>query len=80
MMHAASLASSERLQRVHALLMDGNEHSTLEIITEAQVCAVNSIIAELRANGAAIVCRQVRNPYSRRRVWRYRMLSPAALA
>ena len=78
MMHAATIQKSDRLRRVHELLSDYNEHSTLEIVTEAQVCAVNSIIAELRANGAVIVCRQARNPESGRRVWWYRMLAPAS--
>ena len=53
-MHAARLDRSERLRRVHALLSDRLEHSTQEIVLEARVCAVNSIVAELRANGFAI--------------------------
>lgn len=66
-MHAARLARSPRLRRVLALLSDGREHSTLEIVTGAKVCAVNSIIAELRVNGAEINCRRVGD------VWLYRM-------
>jgi biotin operon repressor len=58
-MHAASLERSERLQRVLWLLLDGQWHSTLEIVQRAQVCAVNSCIAELRANGIDIECRCV---------------------
>jgi hypothetical protein len=58
-MHSARLDHSDRLQRVAALLADGREYSTLEIIEQARVCAVNSIIAELRANGIAIHCRRV---------------------
>lgn len=56
MMHAARLARSPRLRRVHALLLDGKRHSTLDIVNGAQVCAVNSIIAELRQNGMQITC------------------------
>lgn len=59
MMHAASLEKSDRLKRVHALLSDGRWHSTLDIVIGAGVCAVNSCIAELRANGLRIECRRV---------------------
>ena len=54
-MHAATL-KSQRLQRVADLLNDGGHYSTLQIIQYTNVCAVNSIIAELRANGMAIEC------------------------
>jgi hypothetical protein len=57
-MHAASLESSDRLRRVADLLADGQEHTTLDIIAGAQVCAVNSIISELRRNGMEITCRR----------------------
>ena len=70
-MHAASLESSPRLQRTLDLLLDGREFSTLEIALEAKVCAVNSIIAELRANGLAISCRQVSHRTGP--VWLYRL-------
>lgn len=66
-MHAARLDSSERLQRVDALLADGNPRSTREIIDEADVCAVNAIIAELRDNGRVIHCQRVEN------TWFYQM-------
>ena len=55
-MNAARLAKSERLQRVLRVLADGQEHSTYEIVHAAQVCAVNSIVAELRDNGFKIAC------------------------
>lgn len=55
---AAKLENSERLQRVLALLQDGQEHSTLDIIIGAGVCAVSACIAELRAGGHAITCRR----------------------
>ncbi len=58
-MHSARIESSPRLQRVAALLADGCEYTTLEIVQAAQVCAVNSIVAELRANGLDIRCRRV---------------------
>ncbi len=78
-MHAARLASSPRLKRVHALLADGRERSTLDIVEAARVCAVNSCIAELRANGAEIHCRQIVNPATRERMWLYWMARAAAL-
>jgi hypothetical protein len=64
---AARLETSPRLQRVAALLSDGREYSTLDIVIGASVCAVNSCIAELRANGFRIACRRVGD------VWYYRM-------
>ena len=54
--HAASAENSRRLQRVLAILEDGAEHSTYELLHQAQVCAVNSIIHELRQNGHEITC------------------------
>ena len=56
-MHAAKLETSPRLQRVNALLADGQEYSTRDIVYRADVCAVNSIISELRANGCCITTR-----------------------
>jgi hypothetical protein len=58
-MHAARIDQSPRLQRVAELLSDGRWYSTLDIVVGAGVCAVNSCVAELRANGLAIECRRV---------------------
>lgn len=55
-MNSAKIGTSERLQRVAQLLSDGKEHSTRDIVVGADVCAVNSVIAELRDNGHIIVC------------------------
>lgn len=57
-MNAATIENSDRLRRVLAVLSDGKERSTLDIIAYARVCAVNSCIAELRANGYNIRCRR----------------------
>ena len=79
-MHAAKVANSSRLQRVLDRLQDGREHSTQDLVLSCQVCAVNSIIAELRANGYIIHCRQA--PGEHGRVWLYRLSrepSPGAL-
>lgn len=56
-MHAARLDHSPRLQRVADLLADGREYSTREISRQADVFAVNSIVAELRANGYDVRCK-----------------------
>ncbi len=78
--HAGRLATCDRLKAVHALLSDGAEHSTAEIIRAAGVCAVNSVIAELRANGAWIECRQGKDPATGKRAWYYRLIAPAPQA
>lgn len=65
-MNAAKLDKSDRLKRVDRLLSDGLAHSTMAIIMFADVCAVNSIIAELRANGMAISCQRIGN------IWYYK--------
>lgn len=55
----AKIEESERLQRAHRLLSDGKWHSTRDIMLTADVCAVNTVIAELRANGYDIMTRCV---------------------
>ena len=70
-MHAARVDRSPRLQRVLDVLRDGQEHSTLDLVRRAGVCAVNSIVAELRAGGYAISCRQASVDGERR--WWYRL-------
>lgn len=57
--HYAKIDNSPRLKRVHAVLCDGKWHSTRDIMRAADVCAVNSIITELRANEYDIVSRCV---------------------
>lgn len=59
MRHAASL-ESDRLQKVLAVLSDGERHGTLEIASKTQLCAVGSAISELRANGLQINCQCVK--------------------
>ena len=73
-MHAARIEDSPRLQRVAALLADGAEHSTLDIVAGAGVCAVNSIVAELRENGLQIAC------VRRGDVWFYQQQTPQQIA
>lgn len=57
--HYAKIEDSERLQRVHQILLDGDWHGTRRIMRLADVCAVNTVIAELRANGCRIDTRCV---------------------
>lgn len=58
-MNAAQLTKSDRLKRVRDVLLDGLKHTTRDIIQAAEVCAVNSIISELRLNGCQIECERV---------------------
>jgi len=58
MIHAASLTTSARLQRVYSLLRKGAEYSTRDIIQLANVCAVSTIASELVANGVPVKCRR----------------------
>ena len=66
-MNSAMFESSTRLQKVYKVLADCLPHSTMDIIQKANVCAVNSIIAELRENGFSIKCHRDRN------IWFYQM-------
>lgn len=55
-MHFAKLENSPRLQRVLTVLEKAKQLTTRQIVMRANVCAVNSCIAELRANGYDIAC------------------------
>ena len=79
MIHAAMLDSSPRLRRAHELLKSGKEYSTKEVMLLADVCAVNSCISELRANGCRIDCRQSVS-LSGKRIWLYKMRASGAAA
>lgn len=63
--HAAKAENSDRLQRVLRYLADGLWHSTRDVIEGARVCAVNSVMDELRDNGYNIECRRTRPAYYR---------------
>ena len=62
-MHYARIARSPRLQRVRALLADGAEHSTMDIVAGA---------------GADIACRQIVSVRGER-LFLYRLLGAAAV-
>ena len=70
-MNAAKPENSKRLLRVLGVLSDGQPHSTLDLITQAQVCAVNSCVAELRQAGHLIDCQR------RGDTWLYRLARAA---
>ncbi|TDE40959.1 helix-turn-helix domain-containing protein [Antarcticimicrobium sediminis] len=66
-MHHGRLSTSSRLQRALTVLEQAcGKISTYELARQADICAVNSVIAELRENGAVITCRQEVNQGRRR--------------
>lgn len=72
-MHYGRLHSSPRLQRaLRALQKAKGEISTMELARRARICAVNSVVAELRANGADIKCRTAHDGKQRR--WFYTLV------
>jgi hypothetical protein len=78
-MHAAKLATSSRLRRVHAFMLDGDWHSTWEIMTACRTVNTSTAISELRANGAAIECRRFPDhETSEAHIFKYRMTRPVA--
>ena len=62
-MNYANIENSLRLQKVITVLKDKKWHSTMDIIKRAEVCAVNSIITELRFNGLNIKCKRESNKW-----------------
>ena len=57
-MHAARLTSPRLVRTLAALRGAEGEISTWELGRAARVCAVNSVVAGLRAHGFEIRCRQ----------------------
>lgn len=73
-MKHAKLETSERLQRALRVLQAAKGWvSTRTLIRQAQICAVNSVIAELRENGAVIETRATTCSKTGRRLWQYRL-------
>jgi len=77
MMHYARLDHSPRLQRFLKLLQDGKRHSTMDVISCARICAVNSAAAELRANGIDVECNFRGLTDTGERVYEYHLPSSA---
>lgn len=75
-MNSADLNKSPRLRRALGTLEAAAEAgegwmTTRDLIWAAGICAVNSVIAELRDNGCTIETRQVPGVEGRR--WEYRL-------
>jgi hypothetical protein len=68
-MHSARIEKSKRLQSVDKALASGTEMSTRELIQATGMCAINSIISELRDNGKDIRC------HRRGGAWYYQMIT-----
>lgn len=86
-MNAAKFENSPRLQRVLELLAarrKNNVHkgwvTTRQIVRLASVCAVNSIITELRINGCVIDCRKTNSAGQVRFLYRLRSAPKPYLA
>ena len=73
-MHHARLSASPRLQKTLRVLEGwfGQWVSTRFIARKADICAVNSVIAELRENGCEIECKQEVKDGQRRFFYRLR--------
>ena len=65
-----------RYDRVLTVLRGAGKHgaTTLEIIKCAQVCAVNSVVSELRAMGYSIDCEPAGKSQDGGAVYRYRLV------
>jgi hypothetical protein len=67
-MHYADVKNSKRLRRVlFVLVVELDWISTMELSNKCNVCAVSSIISELRRNGYEIECKRFGDK------WKYRM-------
>lgn len=77
--HAAKLDASPRLQRVLSFLrIRGSQGATTrEIVEHADVCAVNSIISELRTAGIEVHCKMDGRSPSGASVYRYSLMQPS---
>lgn len=79
LMNSANLKNSARLRRTLKALEDQRDHgldgwiSTRSLIWAAGICAVSSVIAELRDNGCKIETRQATVSGEARR-WEYRLI------
>lgn len=80
--HSARLETSPRLKRVLAYLetKGAGGATTMEIVRACDVCAVNSIIDELRHNGLRIDCLPEGRSATGSNVFRYVYTPSDALA
>lgn len=77
MIHFAKLEKSPRLRRLLAYLIERGQEgaTTREITLNAEIMAVNTAIAELRANGCLINCHFQERTIEGSSVFRYRLIS-----
>lgn len=75
-MHAAKIEKSSRLRRVVDYLRGRGRYgaTTKDIIRDTGVCAVNSIVSEIRANGIFIDCKCQGVTNMGGRIYRYTLL------
>ena len=71
--HYASLATSGRLQRLLVYLTGKDWVSTMDIVSGAGICAVNSAVSELRRNGIRVDCQMMHYSETGARVYKYRL-------
>ena len=72
-MHHAKIETSDRLQRLLALLRQGGWWTTRQLMLGTGSCAQATDISELRSNGFDIESRQVTSVFYKRQVWSYRI-------
>lgn len=67
-MNAARVKTSRRLQRTLRVLREAGSAglTTRQLMRRANICAVNSVIAELRVNGCEITTRREDAPSGKR--------------
>jgi biotin operon repressor len=75
--HAASLASSQRLQQTLAILLDFQWHDGAAITGKTGSQALHTDIHELRENGIHIEQRYNGRTEDGRRISQYRLVAPA---
>ena len=73
-MHHAKIETSDRLQRLLALLRQGGWWTTRDLMLGTGSCAQATDISELRQNGFDIESRRLQEMLgSNRQVWSYRL-------
>ena len=73
-MHHAKIETSDRLQRLLALLRQGGWWTTRELMLGTGSCAQATDISELRSNGFDVESRRLKSELgTKRQVWSYRI-------
>jgi len=78
-MHYARICNSGRLQRLHNALLDGREHSGMELSRAIGTTCIGTVVSELRHNlkpaGRDIECRYVSDTDSGGKIMNYRLVN-----